>query len=122
MFNKNNVNYQLAPPHCHRTNMAERSIQTFKNHFKAGLATCDPSFPLREWDRLLEQTVLTLNLTRSARTNPNMSAYTFIHGEYDFRATPLAPPGIRVVAHIKPTTRGSWDLNGTDGFYTGPAL
>ena len=94
MFNNNNVNYQLVPAHYHRTNMAERTIQTFKNHFKAGLATCNPSFPLREWDRLLEQAVLTLNLMRSARTNPNMSAYTFIHGEYDFRATPLAPPYI----------------------------
>eukprot|EP00957_Ditylum_brightwellii_P125211 9544748-Ditylum_brightwellii.AAC.1 len=26
-------NFQLAPPHCHCRNVAERAIQTFKNHF-----------------------------------------------------------------------------------------
>jgi hypothetical protein len=27
------IDYQLAPPHIHRRNNAERAIQTFKNHF-----------------------------------------------------------------------------------------
>ena len=40
-FTNNNISYQLDPPHNHRTNIAERTIQTFKSHFKAGLATCD---------------------------------------------------------------------------------
>ena len=52
-FNKNKVKYQLAPPYCHRMNMAERAIQTFKGRFLSGLASCDPNYPLREWDRLL---------------------------------------------------------------------
>ena len=34
----NNTTYQLVPPHDHRNNLAERAIQTFKHHFKAGLA------------------------------------------------------------------------------------
>ena len=51
---KNNINHQLIPPHAHRTNLAERAIQTFKHHFKSGLALCDPDFPLSQWDRLLE--------------------------------------------------------------------
>ena len=46
-FNKYDVKYQLAPPYS-RTNLAERVIQTFKSHFKAGLASCDPTFPLCE--------------------------------------------------------------------------
>ena len=120
-FIKNNVKYQLAPPHMHRTNLAERAIQTFKSHFKAGLATCDPSFPLCEWDRLITQSILTLNMLRPSRTNPNISAHTFLFGEFDFLSTPLAPPGSKVVAHIKPTARNSWDLNGSIGYYVGPA-
>ena len=32
-FIKEGITYQLSPPHCHRTNKAERAIQTFKNHF-----------------------------------------------------------------------------------------
>ena len=54
--------YQLVLPHIHRTNLAERAIQMFKNHFKAGFASVDPKFPAREWDRLLPRAVLTLNL------------------------------------------------------------
>ena len=45
---QNETKYQLVPPHTHRRNVAERAIQTFKNHFKAGLASIDPNFPLSE--------------------------------------------------------------------------
>ena len=121
-FKENNVLYQLVPPHSHRTNMAERAIQTFKDHFKAGLATCDPNFPLSEWDRLLPQAVITLNLLRPARARPNISAYAYIFQDFDFQSTPLAPPGTKVIAHVKPSNRNSWDLNGTAGYYVGPAL
>ena len=70
-FLKNKVNFELIPPHMHRRNAAERAIRTFKNHFLAGLATCDPRFPLAEWDRLLNQAQLTLNLLRQSRLNLN---------------------------------------------------
>ena len=99
-------------PHMHRANMAERAIQTFKHHFKTILASVDPAFPMEQWDRLLDQAQLTLNLLRSARANPAMSAQEFMHGTFNFRATPLAPPGTQVVAHTKPSARGSWALNG----------
>jgi hypothetical protein len=39
------ITYQLAPPHIHRRNNAERAIQTFKNHVIAGLCSVDPTFP-----------------------------------------------------------------------------
>ena len=52
---KNPVQYQLVPPHTHRANAAEGAIQTFKNHFKSGLASLHPDFPVAEWDRLLDQ-------------------------------------------------------------------
>ena len=32
---KHNIDYQLVPPHLHRRNMAERAIQTFKNHIES---------------------------------------------------------------------------------------
>ena len=47
------ITYQMVPPHNHRANLAERAIQTFKNHFKAGLSIVHPEFPIAEWDRLL---------------------------------------------------------------------
>jgi hypothetical protein len=115
------VHYQLVPPHIHRRNAAERAIRTFKNHFVAGLASTDTKFPLHLWDRLLPQAELTLNLLRPARVNPKLSAYALLHGNFNFDATPLAPPGTRVLIHEKPEVRTSWAPHGTDGWYLGPA-
>ena len=119
---ENKVDYQLVPPHTHRRNLAERAIQTYKNHFKAGLATADPDFPLSEWDRLLEQANITINLLRASRANPKLSAYTFLFGNFDFTATPLAPPGTKVVVHKKSDQRRTWELNGELGWYIGPSM
>jgi hypothetical protein len=61
-FTEKEMNYQLVPPHCHRANAAERAIITLKEHFKAGLATVDPAFPIHLWDRLLSQAEIKLHM------------------------------------------------------------
>ena len=76
-LHKKDITFQLVPPHIHRANAAERAIQTFKDHFLAGLLSCNPKFPIRERNRLLHQAVITLNLLRNARLNPKLSAYAF---------------------------------------------
>ena len=81
---KNKLTYQLTPPHMHRINAAERAIRTFKNHFIAGLATIDPQFPIGEWDRLLPQAEITLNLLRNSCIHPQLSAYAVLNGAFDF--------------------------------------
>ena len=116
-----NIELELVPPHQHRQNAAERAIRTFKNHFLAGLATCDPDFPLREWDRLLQQAEVTLNLLRNSRINPELSSWAYLFGNHDFNKVPLAPPGTKVMLHSKPTNRKSWAFHGEPGFYIGPA-
>jgi hypothetical protein len=73
-FTVNNIAYQLVRPHCHRRNAAERAIRTFKEHFVAGLSSVDPSFPMNLWDRLLPQVEITLNLLRTSRLHPQLSA------------------------------------------------
>jgi hypothetical protein len=82
----------------------------------------DPTFPLKLWDKLLQQATITLNLFRKSRINPRMSAYAQLNGHFDFNRTPLAPPGTRVIAHEKPDQQASWDPHGVDGYYLGPAL
>ena len=109
------IAHQLVPPHNHRANLAERAIQTFKNHFKSALATADPDFPLAQWDLLLDQVNITLNLLCSSRSNPKLSAYAYLFGNFDFQATPLAPPGTRVVTYKARNTRTTWAANGEDG-------
>ena len=115
------IDYQLAPPHVHRRNSAERAIRTFKNHFIAGLSGTDPDFPLHLWDRLLPQALITLNLLRASRINPRLSAHAQLHGAFDFNRTPLAPAGTRVMIHEKSSVRGTWAPHAVDGWYLGPA-
>ena len=121
-FENEGVKYQLVPPHMHRRNAAERAIQSWKEHFIAGLSSLHPEFPMLEWDRLIDQGMMTLNMLRNARVNPNLSAYEYIFGHYNFSKTPIAPPGMKMVVHSKPSQRGSWDPHGMIGFYVGPAL
>jgi hypothetical protein len=54
-FTSNDVEYQLVPPHCHHCNPAERAIQTFKEHFVAGISSFDQTFQMHLWYRLLTQ-------------------------------------------------------------------
>ena len=122
VLDTNQTTYQLLPPHTHWRNLAERAIQTLKNHFKAGLSSMNPSFPLSESDWLIEQANVTLNLLESARTNPKLSAYSYIFGGFNFSATSMVPPGTKVVAHIKPHNQGTWELNGEVGWYMKPSM
>ena len=63
---KYKVNYELTPPHIHRINAAVRAIRTFKYRFLDELSTVDPTFSVTEWDCLLPQAELTLNLLQSS--------------------------------------------------------
>ena len=96
---------QLVPPHLHRKNSAERAIQTFKDHFIAGLASVNKTFPVHLWCRLLPHCLLTFNLLRPSIINPKLSAYAQLHGAFDFNRTLLAPPGTKIIIHDKPAIR-----------------
>jgi hypothetical protein len=74
------------------------------------------------WDRLLPQAVITLNMLRTSRINPKLSAAAHIYGQYDFNRAPMAPPGTRMIAHETPNRRRTWAPHGQDGWYIGPAL
>jgi hypothetical protein len=79
-FAKCKIAFQRAPPKERRANIAERAIRTFKNHFISILCSVDSNFPMTEWDRLIPQTTLTLNLLRSSRIHPAAtvcSCFTF---------------------------------------------
>jgi hypothetical protein len=100
----------------------QKKFQIHPNHFVAGLCSTNPDFPLRLWDSLLPQAEITLNLLRAARTNPNVSAYKTLFGNFNYNKTPLMPPGVKVVVHEKPHQRGTWEPHGKLGWYLGPAL
>jgi hypothetical protein len=111
-----------VPPHCHRRNAAERAIQTFKEQFVAGLSSVYPTFPLHLWDRLFPQAKITLNLLRTPRLHPQLSAAAHFHGLVDYNKTAFAPPGCNIIAHEKPGKRLTWAPHGQHGYSLGPAM
>jgi hypothetical protein len=109
-FTANDIMYQLVPPYCHRRNAAERAIRNFKEHFVAGISSVDSSFPMHLWDRLLPQAEITLNLLRTSRLHPQLSAAPHYHGLVDYNKTSFAPPGRKIIAHEKPGNQHTWAL------------
>ena len=109
-----NCTLQLVPSDNHRRNLAERAIQTFKSHLKAILAGVADNFPMNLWDRLLPQTVLTLNLLYQSNIAPTVSAYQYVNGPFNYNKMPLAPMGCAVQVHENSERRGTWAANSTD--------
>jgi len=117
------LDFNFIAAGSHRANKAERAIQSFKNHFIAGISTVDPDFPMNQWAKLLLQTELTLNHLRPFSDDKNISAYEGIFkSKYDFLAHPLAPIGTKVAAYEPNDQRSSWSPHAIQGFYLGPAL
>jgi hypothetical protein len=102
------IECQLVAPHVHQQNAAERVIQTFKNNFITMPCSTDKQFPIHLWDRLIPQSAITLNLLRQSCLNPKLSAHAKLNGPFNYNATPIAPPGTRVIIHEKPDQRGLW--------------
>jgi hypothetical protein len=122
-FQKYIINFQQVPPKEHCVNAAERAIRTFKNHFVSVLCTVDSQYPLTEWDRLLPQTLLTLNLLHSSRIHPfALSAHASLFGNFDFNRTLIAPSGTKIIAHLAADTRIPFGAHGKVGWYIGPSM
>jgi hypothetical protein len=118
----NDIDVQLPPPHIHCRNAAKWAIRTFKNHFIAGLCSTNPDFPMNLWDRLLPQAIQTLNLLRTSRLHPQLSAYAHVHGLVDLNRTQHDPPGMKVIIHEKPSVSGTWAPHAVPGWYLGPSM
>ena len=95
--------YELIPPNRHRQNDTKKAIRILKNHFLSDLATCGPDCPIHEWDRLLSQYELALNLLRTSQINPKLSSWAILNVLHNLNKVPLAPPGTTVLVHNKLT-------------------
>jgi hypothetical protein len=80
---KNHMTWELVPPDCHQRNIAERAIQTFKNHFVAILSRVDDRFPLFLWCHLIRPAELTINLLQQSNVVPKILAYAHVHGQHN---------------------------------------
>ena len=117
-----NTRHQLTPPDMHRTNPAEKALQTYKCCVKSTIASLPPNFPISYWCRLLPQVDLSVNIVRPSRQNPRLSAWATMEGEFHFDATPIAPPGSKMYIHDKPGKRKTFGMNAMPAWYLGPCF
>jgi len=101
--------------------LQSKNCKPSKNHLIAGICTVDPLFPIQLWDELLPQSQDTLNLLRTSRNNPKLSAYAILEGEFNFNKNPLAPPGTKALVYVDPTQRTTWGTHAVGGWYVSPA-
>ena len=78
------MDYQISAPGDHRLKFLEGSLQFFKNHFVSIIHGCDPEYPSNQWDILIKQSVITLNMVQPSRINPEISAYNQLWGIFNF--------------------------------------
>ena len=91
------VGIQLVKPHNHREKFyRERAIQIFKDHFTTSeLYIGVRNFPTILWCKLVQQAVRSLNMLRTSRVYPKVSADHMLEGMHDFNKNPWAPPVTR---------------------------
>jgi hypothetical protein len=77
----------------------------------------DDSFPLRIWDKLLPQTILTFNVHQQSNVAPTVPAWQYVHGPVNYNKMPLALMGCAVQIHEDSEQRGTWVANTINGWY-----
>ncbi len=101
-----------TPTKCHQT-----SDPNVQGAFYSVLAGVTDGFPINQWDELLPQTIFNLNLLRQSNVAPNISAYAYHLGSFDYNHMPIAPMGCAVQFHIKPGWRKTFGEHSANGFY-----
>ena len=117
------MTYELVPPEEHRRNIAEKAIQTFKDHFIGVLSGCAKSMPMHLWCQLLPQVDRQLLLLRQSGVNPGMSAYAHVYqGQHDYNRHPFVPIGMEALVHEKPHKRRSFAQHCKKGYVLGTSF
>ena len=116
------MTYQLVPPDDHRRNLAEREIQTWKNHFVSFLSGAASTFPLHLWCRIIPQAERQLLLLIHSNVNTHISAYAHVYGQHDYSTEPFAPIGMESLVHDKPQRRRTFAEHCKKGFVLGTSF
>ena len=105
-----------TPPDIYWWNVAKHAIQMLKGHFIAVLADVADYFPIHQWNQLVLQTVIILNLLRQTNVAPNVSAYSYHHNPFDYNRILLAHMGCAVQFHNKPNQWQTWCEHSSNGW------
>jgi hypothetical protein len=99
--------------------MAEKAIQTFKDHFVRVLSGCAPSMPIHLWYQLLPQVERQLLLLQQSCAHPNLSVYARIYKHHNYNWHPFVSIGIEALSHNKPHKCRTYAEHCTKAFVLG---
>jgi hypothetical protein len=68
------------------------------------------------------QAEMTLNILRTSRKHPQLSAAAHYHGLIDYNKPAFAPPGCKFISDEKPANRRTWAPHGQHGYSLGPPM
>ena len=116
------MSYQLVPPYDHHRNIAERDIQTRKNHFVGVLIGAAATFPLHLWCQAIPQPEHQLMLLSMLNVNPKISSYAHVCGQHDYNAKSCVPIGMGSLVHDKPNRRKTFAAHCRKGYVLGTSF
>ena len=116
------MTYHLFHPDDHRRNLADKAIQTWKDHFIGVVSGTAESFSAHLWCQDIPQAERQLLLLRKSNVNTNISAYIHLYGPHNYNAAPFVPIGIETLVHNKPKRRGTFAEHCSKSFVLGNAF
>ena len=116
------MTYQLVPPNDHRCNLAENSIQTWKDHLIGVMRGILESFPAHLWCQATPKAEWHLLLLRKSNVNPKISTYDDVYSPHDYNAAHFLPIGMETLVHNKPKRRVTFAEHCSKGFVLGTAF
>ena len=109
------MTFELVPPDDHRCNLAEKSIQTWKDHFIGVMSRMTETFPVHIWFQAIPQVERQLLILQQSHVHPKVLAYAQVYGPYDYNAAPFVPIGMETLVHHKPKQRGAFAVHCSKG-------
>ena len=86
------------------------------------MSRTEESFPEHLWCQAIPQEERKLLILRKSNTNPNIYAYTYVYGPYDYNAATFISIGMETLVHDKPKRRGTFAEHCSKGFVLGTAF
>ena len=116
------MSYQLVKPDDHRRNIAERDIQTWKNHFVGVLSGTAATFPLHILCQPIPQAERQLMLLSMSNVNPKISSYAHVYGQHEYNAEPFVPIGMESLVHDKQNRQKTFAAHCRKGYNIGASF
>ena len=116
------MNFQIVPQDDHRHNLAEKAIQTWKEHFIGVMSRTAAALPAHLWYQAIHQVEMQLLPLQQSNVNPKISSYTHVYGSHNYNAALFVTIGMETLVHNKPKRRGIFAEHSRKVFFIGTSF